>query len=177
MCGGVTEIPQRCHRALLREGWLGRMSTRKVKLSSHESANKNHLETRFCCYRIIICAKIIFLISFFLNYPFWEVCKHFLFILLFWIFLCWLFLLNTAALKIWNITNNFHICVFPLSSQFIFPSKSHCRHNFNVNSSKASALLLMICFPLLMNVGLVPVFSLSRIINKCQIINMYISTQ
>lgn len=59
--------------------------------------------------------------------------------------------------------------MFPLSSPFyLFPSKSHCRHNFNVNSSKASTLLLMIYFPFLKKVGLVPVFHSSRIINKCQ---------
>ena len=104
---------------------------------------------------------------FILNYSF-LVCKHFLFILLFWIFF-FVGYLNTAALKIWNITDKFHIYVFPLSSPFyLFPSKSHCRHNFNVNSSKTSTLLLMIYFPLLKKVGLVPVFHSSRIINKCQ---------
>ena len=113
--------------------------------------------------------QFFFSYFFILNYPFFFfVCKHFLFCF-FEFFLCWLFILNTAALKIWNITDKFHIYVFPLSSPFyLFPSKSNCRHNFNVNSSKASTLLLMIYFSLLKNVGLVPVFHSSRLINKCQ---------
>lgn len=56
--------------------------------------------------------------------------------------------------------------LFPVTSTS-FPSKSHCRHNFNVNSSKASTFAHDL-FPPLMNVGLVPVFHSSRIINKCQ---------
>ena len=103
---------------------------------------------------------------FILNYLFFLSVSIFYFAFLNFFFVGYL---NTAALKIWNITDKFHIFVFPLSSPFyLFPSKSHCRHNFNVNSSKASTLLLMIYFPLLKDVGLVPVFHSSRIINKCQ---------
>ena len=138
-------------RCLGRDGY-GESQPGRVKFSSHESANKNHLETQFCCCRIIICANFFFLFLYFKLSFFFFVCKHFLFCF-FEFFLCWLFILNTAALKIWNITDKFHIYVFPLSSPFyLFPSKSHCRHNFNVNSSKASTLLLMIYFSLLKNV-------------------------